>query len=455
MTAVRESPRILIVDDDVKLLRLLGIRLQRAGWLTETAESGRQALAAVPRFRPHAVVTDVRMSGMDGMALFDALHSQHPTLPVIILTAHGTIPDAVGAAQRGVFAYLTKPFDSEQLTATIQKALRASGSTVPESRDEDAWRAEIVTRSRLMESLLGAARKVAQTDSSILIQGESGTGKELLARAVHRASRRNAQPFVAVNCTAIPEALFESEFFGHRKGAFTGASDSRVGLIQSAHRGTLLLDEIGDMPLAFQAKLLRALQEREVRPVGATEAASVDVRVIASSHQDLERAVSERRFREDLYYRVNVVTLEIPPLAARREDIPLLAAHFLAAVRAKLSETSVAVSGFSAEAVESLVSAPWPGNIRQLRNVVEQCVVLANTPLIPATLVQAALRSKPREFLPFAQARDHFEFEYLVNLLQMTQGNVAQAARLADRNRSEFYKLLRKHELNPQAFREA
>jgi two-component system response regulator GlrR len=452
---VRESARILIVDDDVKLLRLLAIRLQRAGWLTETAESGRQALAAVPRFRPHAVVTDVRMGGMDGLALFDAIHSQHPTLPVIILTAHGTIPDAVGAAQRGVFAYLTKPFDSEQLTATIHKALRASGSPVVESRDDDAWRSEIVTRSPLMESLLGSARKVAQTDSSVLIQGESGTGKELLARAVHRASRRASQPFVAVNCTAIPEALFESEFFGHRKGAFTGASDSRVGLIQSAHGGTLLLDEIGDMPLAFLAKLLRALQEREVRPVGATEAVSVDVRVIASSHQDLELAVSERRFREDLYYRVNVVTLEIPALAARREDIPLLAAHFLNSVRAKLSDTAVAVTGFSAEAVELLVSAPWPGNIRQLRNVVEQCVVLANTPLLPATLVQAALRSKPREFLPFAQARDHFEFEYLVNLLQMTQGNVAQAARLAERNRSEFYKLLRKHELNPQAFRDA
>jgi two-component system, NtrC family, response regulator GlrR len=452
---VRESARILIVDDDVKLLRLLAIRLQRAGWLTETAESGRQALAAVPRFRPHAVITDVRMSGMDGLALFDAIHNQHPTLPVIILTAHGTIPDAVDAAQRGVFAYLTKPFDSEQLTATINKALRASGSSVVESRDDDAWRSEIVTRSPLMESLLGSARKVAQTDSSILIQGESGTGKELLARAVHRASRRASQPFVAVNCTAIPEALFESEFFGHRKGAFTGASDSRVGLIQSAHGGSLLLDEIGDMPLAFQAKLLRALQEREVRPVGATEAVSVDVRVIASSHQDLELAVSERRFREDLYYRVNVVTLEIPALAARREDIPLLAAHFLNSVRAKLSDTAVAVTGFSAEAVELLVSAPWPGNIRQLRNVVEQCVVLANTPLLPATLVQAALRSKPREFLPFAQARDHFEFEYLVNLLQMTQGNVAQAARLAERNRSEFYKLLRKHELNPQAFRDA
>jgi two-component system response regulator GlrR len=453
VSKVGESARILIVDDDVKLLRLLAIRLERAGWRTETAESGRQALAVLPRFRPQAVITDVRMSGMDGMALFDAIHAQHPTLPVIILTAHGTIPDAVGAAQRGVFAYLTKPFDSEQLKVTIGRALRASGAAVEESDEDAAWRAEIITRSPVMEALLASARKVAQTDSSILIQGESGTGKELLSRAIHRASRRHAQPFVAVNCTAIPEALFESEFFGHRKGSFTGAGEGRIGLIQSAHGGTLLLDEIGDMPLPFQAKLLRVLQEREVRPVGANDEVSVDVRVIASTHQDLELAVQERRFREDLYYRVNVVTLEIPSLGARREDIRLLAAHFLVLVRERLADTAVKVAGFSEEAMELLVSAPWPGNIRQLRNVIEQCVVLATSPLIPATLVQVALKSKPRELLPFAQARDHFEFEYLVALLQMTQGNVAQAARLADRNRSEFYKLLRKHELNPQSFR--
>ncbi len=450
---VIEPARILVVDDDVKLLRLLAIRLRRAGWLIETVENGRQALAAIPRFRPQVVVTDVRMGVMDGMALFEALHSQHPTLPVIILTAHGTIPDAVDAAQRGVFAYLTKPFDSEQLIESIGKALRAGGSTDSGNAADGDWRAEIVTRSPAMEALLSSARKVALTDSSVLIQGESGTGKELLARAIHRASRRRDKPFVPVNCSAIPEALFESEFFGHRKGSFTGAIDSRIGLIQSAQGGSLLLDEIGDMPLTFQAKLLRALQEREVRPVGATELIAVDVRLIAASHQDLELAVRERRFREDLYYRVNVVTLEIPALAARRDDIPRLATHFLAAIRAKLADTAVDVSGFSSEAMEMLVSAPWPGNIRQLRNVVEQCVVLATTSLIPGSLVQSALRSKPREFLPFARARDNFEFDYLVNLLQMTVGNVAQAARLADRNRSEFYKLLRKHNLDPQAFR--
>lgn len=449
----RNTPRILIVDDDVKLLRLLAIRLRREGLLIETAESARQALATLPRFLPQVVVTDVRMSGMDGMALFDAIHAQQPTLPVIILTAHGTIPDAVDAAQRGVFAYLTKPFDSEQLLQSIHKALRVAGAMPGDSEVDSRWRESIITRSPVMEALLAQARRVAQTDSSVLLQGESGTGKELLARALHRASRRREKPFIAVNCTAIPEALFESEFFGHKKGSFTGASESRVGLLQSAHEGTLLLDEIGDMPLAFQAKLLRALQEREVRPVGSTEAIPIDVRVISSTHQDLDAAVAQRRFREDLYYRINVVRLEIPSLAARREDIPLLANHFLAAIRARLADTAVGVTGFAGEALEALVAASWPGNVRQLRNVVEQCVVLATTPLIPAQLVQTALRDKPREFRPFAVARDNFEFDYLVNLLQMTRGNVAQAARLAERNRSEFYKLLHKHGLEPQAFR--
>jgi two-component system response regulator GlrR len=448
-----EQARILIVDDDVKLLRLLAIRLRREGLAIEIAESARQALAALPRFLPQVVVTDIRMGGMDGMELFHAIHAQQPTLPVIILTAHGTIPDAVDAAQRGVFAYLTKPYDSEILLESIRKALRVAGAAPGETEVDTRWREAIITRSPAMEALLAQARRVAQSDSSVLLQGESGTGKELLAQALHRASLRRDKPFIAVNCTAIPEALFESEFFGHKKGSFTGASESRVGLIQSAHEGTLLLDEIGDMPLTFQAKLLRALQEREVRPVGSAEALPVDIRVISSTHQDLDKAVAERRFREDLYYRLNVVRLEIPNLAARREDIPLLASHFLTAIRSRLADTAVAVAGFSNEALEALVAAPWPGNVRQLRNVVEQCVVLATTPLIPAQLVQTALRDKPREFRPFAAARDNFEFDYLVNLLQMTRGNIAQAARLAERNRSEFYKLLHKHGLEPQAFR--
>ncbi|MFO7286794.1 MAG: sigma 54-interacting transcriptional regulator [Gammaproteobacteria bacterium] len=448
-----DKARILLVDDDPSLLKVLAIRLQRQGYDVRTAESGKKALAALPGFKPHVVITDMRMDGMDGLALFDAIRAREPTLPVIVLTAHGTIPDAVDATQRGVFAYLTKPFERGQLVEIVERALRMFGESSEEPFEDAEWSKEIITRSSAMKTLLREAWMVAQSDASVLIRGESGTGKELLARAIHKASRRKDKPLVAVNCTAIPEQLFEAELFGHEKGAFTGATQAREGLIAAADGGTLFLDEIGDMPLPFQAKLLRVLQEKEVRAVGSTHSRPVDVRVISATHQNLEAAVAEKTFREDLYYRLNVVTLEIPPLSKRREDIPLLADHLLERARKERRNAAVEVTGFSKEAMELMMSAPWPGNIRQLANVVDQCVVLATAPLIPASLVQRALRRKEKAFLPFAKARDQFEFEYLTHLLEMTEGNVAQAARLAERNRSEFYKLLHKHELEPELFR--
>jgi two-component system response regulator GlrR len=446
-----DRPKILLVDDDPSLLRILAIRLQREGYNVETADNGRGALGMLASYRPHMVITDMRMAGMDGMSLFEAIRAKEPMLPVVMLTAHGTIPEAIEATQRGMFAYLTKPFEKENLLETVARALDMFGSQ-PDSQVEDgSWCEEIVTRSAAMESLLREAWMIARTDASVLIRGQSGTGKELLARAIHRASHRHAKPMVAVNCTAIPEQLFEAELFGHKKGAFTGANQSRTGLLQAAHDGTVLFDEIGDMPLAFQVKLLRMLQEREIRPVGSTETVPVDVRVISATHQDLESAIEDKSFREDLYYRLNVVTLEIPPLAERREDIPLLVEHMLDHAAAK--NTAVSVRRFSKEAVELMISASWPGNIRQLRNVVEQCIALTTSPLIPARLVERALRTKEKSFLPFACARDQFECDYLTHLLAMTEGNVAQAARLAERNRSEFYKLLHKHELEPSVFR--
>lgn len=448
-----DKARILLVDDDPSLLKVLAIRLQRHGYDVSTAESGKRALAALPGFKPHVVITDMRMDGMDGLALFDAIHAREPTLPVIVLTAHGTIPDAVDATQRGVFAYLTKPFERNQLIEIVERALSMFGEPSEEPLEDAEWCKEIITRSSAMKTLLREAWMVSQSDASVLIRGESGTGKELLARAIHKASRRSAEPMIAVNCTAIPEQLFEAELFGHEKGAFTGASHAREGLINAAGGGTLFLDEIGDMPLPFQAKLLRVLQEKEVRPVGATRAMPIDVRLVSATHQNLETAVAEKAFREDLYYRLNVVTLEIPPLSKRREDIALLADHLLERARGDRRNAAVEVTGFSKEAMELMISAPWPGNIRQLANVVDQCVVLATAPLIPASLVQRALRRKEKEFLPFAKARDRFEFDYLTHLLEMTEGNVAQAARLAERNRSEFYKLLHKHELEPELFR--
>jgi two-component system response regulator GlrR len=446
------NEKILLVDDDEDLLRLLSIRLRAAGYTVDAVESGKQALGRLPSFQPQLVITDLRMDGMDGMTLFDLVHEQHPTLPVIILTAHGTIPDAVDATRRGVYGFLTKPFDSRVLLECVDKALGMGGQTEQRGVTEvdDAWRSDIVSRSPVMEELLKHARLAAASEASVFIQSESGTGKEMLARAIHRASHRCDRPFVAVNCAAIPEQLLESELFGHSKGSFTGATRDHVGLCQAAHGGTLFLDEIGDMPLPFQAKLLRVLEAREVRPVGSTRVVPVDIRIISATHRKLEDAVATGTFREDLYYRLNVVMLELPPLAERREDIPLLANRFLRTVRRHSAKD---IQGFSPEAMELLVAAPWPGNVRQLLNVVEQSVVLSTSPIIPASLVQRALRNKPDEILSFAEARDRFERTYLVQLLQITEGNVTQAARLARRNRTEFYKLLQRHHLDPGLFR--
>jgi two-component system response regulator GlrR len=448
-----DRARVLLVDDDPSLLRMVSIRLQRDGYDVRAVGSGRKALAELPCFRPHVVITDMRMNGMDGLTLFDAIHSREPTLPVVMLTGHGTIPAAVDATQRGLFAYLTKPFDSECLLDTIDRAVGMFGAPIETPMGDTAWCEDIVTRSAAMQTLLRAAWLVARSDASVLIRGDSGTGKELLAQAIHKASARKQKPLVAVNCTAIPEQLLEAELFGHTKGAFTGATQSRVGLIESAHEGTVLLDEIGDMPLPFQAKLLRVLQEKEVRPVGATASVPVDIRVVSVTHQDLEAGVSARTFREDLYYRLNVVALEIPALSERREDIPLLADHLLKRARTQL-KNGVHVQGFSRQAMQALMTASWPGNVRQLRNVVDQCVALATTRLIPVDHVERALRVKERAPLPFAEARANFELDYLTHLLKMTDGNVAQAARIANRNRSEFYSLLRKHELEPELFRQ-
>jgi two-component system response regulator GlrR len=449
-----DAVRVLLVDDDPSLLKVLAIRLQRAGYIVETASSGRRALASISGFNPQVVVTDMRMEGMDGLELFDAIHEQDATIPVILLTAHGTIRDAVDATQRGVFSYLTKPFDKDELLEVVERAAAIFGDKISSSGDGDSdWCAEIITRSSAMKALLREAWLIAQTDSSVLLRGESGTGKELLARAIHQASKRRENPLVPVNCTAIPEQLFEAELFGHAKGAFTGATHARKGLIQEADSGTLFLDEIGDMPIPVQAKLLRMLQEQEVRPVGSDVTIAVDVRIVSATHQNLEARLKDKTFREDLYYRLNVVTLEIPPLKERREDIPLLAEHLLGGPNGANHRATQEVKGFSKEAIELMLTTAWPGNVRQLRNVVEQCAVLTTTPLIPVNLVERALQREVRDLLPFADARDRFEFEYLTNLLEMTEGNVTQAARLAARNRSEFYKLLHKHELEPELFR--
>ncbi len=449
----KSAHRILIVDDDADILRLLAMRLQTAGYEVETAPSAEKALALAAANKPHLVVTDLRMGGMNGLALFDTLHQSDPGLPVIILTAHGSISEAVEATRRGVFGFLTKPFDSKELLQQVADALRISQPTIRAAdNDANAWRAEFVSRSPTIEAMLHQAKLAATSDASILVFGESGTGKELLARAIHRASPRHHRPFVAINCGAVPEALLESELFGHAKGAFTGATRDHKGLFQAAEGGTLFLDEIGDMPLQLQVKILRVLQEKVVRPVGSTQSIPVDARIVSATHRNLAEMMQNGEFREDLYYRLNVVTLELPSLAARREDIPLLASHFLNTCAQRYGKE---VHGLAPDAIELLVSAPWPGNIRQLQNIIEQAVVLCTTPLITTALLQKGMswRRSGDGIIPFDEARRNFERDYLARLLKATNGNVAQAARLAQRNRTEFYKLLDRHQLTPSIFK--
>ncbi|MGG5836476.1 MULTISPECIES: two-component system response regulator GlrR [Enterobacteriaceae] len=442
----RKPAHLLLVDDDPGLLKLLGMRLVSEGYSIVTAESGMEGLKALGREKVDLVISDLRMDEMDGMQLFAEIQKLQPGMPVIILTAHGSIPDAVAATQQGVFSFLTKPVDKDALYKAIDDALEHAAPSVDEK-----WRETIVTRSPIMLRLLEQARMVAQSDVSLLINGQSGTGKEILAQAIHNASPRSKNAFIAINCGALPEQLLESELFGHARGAFTGAVSSREGLFQAAEGGTLFLDEIGDMPAPLQVKLLRVLQERKVRPLGSNRDIDINVRIISATHRDLPKAMERKEFREDLYYRLNVVNLKIPALAERAEDIPLLANHLL---RQSADRHKPFVRAFSTDAMKRLMTASWPGNVRQLVNVIEQCVALTSSPVISDALVEQALEGENTALPTFVEARNQFELNYLRKLLQITKGNVTHAARMAGRNRTEFYKLLSRHELEANDFKE-
>ncbi|WP_282498075.1 two-component system response regulator GlrR [Pantoea stewartii] len=443
---IKHAAHLLLVDDDPSLLKLLGMRLSSEGYQVTTAASGPDALRLLQKEKIDLVISDLRMDEMDGLALFGEIQKRHMGLPVIILTAHGSIPEAVAATQQGVFSFLTKPVDRDALYKAIDEAL---AQRVPVS--DDRWREAIVTRNPQMLRLLEQAHMVAQSDVSVLINGQSGTGKEVLAQAIHAASPRADKPFIAINCGALPEQLLESELFGHAKGAFTGAVSARDGLFKAAEGGTLFLDEIGDMPPALQVKLLRVIQERKVRPLGSNNDIDINVRIISATHRDLPKAMEKNEFREDLFYRLNVVNLKIPALHQRTEDIPLLANHLL---RQAADRHKPQVRSFSVDAMKRLISASWPGNVRQLVNVIEQCVALSSSPVISHALVEQALSGENSALPTFVEARNQFELNYLRKLLQMTKGNVTNAARLAGRNRTEFYKLLSRHELDASDFKE-
>ena len=439
------NPNLLLVDDDKSLLRLLTIRLEGEGYEVAAVEDGQSALRKLQNDNYDVVLSDLRMPGLDGLSLFEEIMGIRKDIPVILMTAHGTIADAVAATQRGVFGFLPKPVDHDELRALLQKALSQSQAAQPGD-----WAKDIITRSPEMLNVLDQAFRIAQREVSVLISGASGTGKELLANAIHKASNRSDKPFVAINCGALPENLLESELFGHAKGAFTGAVAAHPGLFREADGGTLFLDEIGDMPMTLQVKLLRALQERQIRPVGSSKHVDIDVRIISATHKDLHKEMEEGTFREDLYYRLNVVNLKLPSLKSRSEDIPLLARSLL---QQSAQRHGVNVSQFSDDAMQQLVTSSWPGNVRQLVNVVEQCVALTQTPVIPLHLVEQALSATKQSWPTLTEARDAFEQQYLHKLLKMTDGNVTRAAELAGRNRTDMHKLMKKHELDAADFR--
>jgi two-component system response regulator GlrR len=449
------SGKLLIVDDDRNLLELLTMRLESSGFEVTTALYEKDAKEAAVRTVFDLAIVDLQLANQDGISLMEELHLVSPDLPVIILTAHGSIESAVEAMRRGAATYLTKPFDARELILHVERALENRRLTSEISRlkgllSERYDFENIVARSGAMQRVLETVSRIAKTDSTIFIHGESGTGKELIARAVHLSSSRRDRPFVAINCAAIPESLLESELFGHEKGAFTGAVRTSKGLFVQAHEGTMFLDEIGDMPLTLQAKFLRVLQERQFYPVGSESPIDVDVRVIVATNKELGKLAEQGLFRDDLYYRIHVIPIEIPPLRERREDIPLLVEHFLKKFGRQMDK---AVKGVSPKALRRLMLHDWPGNVRELENTIEYAMAMTHEDVITEDFILPAKPCAEEALKPLKEAKEAFEKAYLVDILKLTKGNVSSAAELAGKYRADFYNLLKKYEINPSDFK--
>jgi len=450
--------KILVVDDDPGLLKLMKARLRGAGYLPTLAAAGEEAIALAQGEIYDLAILDLKMEGLDGIQVMEELLRIQPFLPTIILTAYGTISEAVEATKKGAYDFLTKPFDSKDLLYRLEKALELGKlkkevgqlrSLVKERFHFDS----IITASDKMQQILKQITQISATDSTVCLYGESGTGKELMAKAIHVSSQRAKLPFVAVNCGAIPEGLLENELFGHVRGAFTGASHTKTGILHQADGGSLFLDEISELPTTLQVKLLRVLQESEYCPLGAVRPIKVNIRYIVATNQDLGKAVKEGRFREDLYYRVHVIPIEIPPLRERPEDIPLLAIHFFEHFRREMNRN---VQGISSEAMQRLMLHSWPGNVRELSNALERAVALASGGSItPDDLLLGREEAAGPQggIQPLTEARNEFERAYLAQILTASRGNISRAAEMAGRYRAEIYKLLRKHSLNPASFK--
>ena len=432
------SHSILVVDDETRLADVLAAALEDLGYRTTAVDSARAALEELEQARFDLVLTDLRLPVMDGRALLREVRRRWPEVPVVIITAFAAVRDAVELVKEGAFDYIAKPFEMEDVAATLRRALRLADVV----RENDRLRGELEGRYSF-DTLIGSSpafrrvieqvTEVCETRATVMLNGESGTGKELVARAIHFNSPRRTKPFVAVNCAAIPEGLLESELFGHVKGAFTGALANRTGRFAAADGGTLFLDEIGDMPIGLQAKLLRVIQERSFEPVGASRSQSVDVRLVTATHKDMRQAIADGRFREDLYYRLNVFPIALPALRERSEDIPLLAAHFIE----ELAETmGKRVTGFSPAALAAMSGYDWPGNIRELHNCVERAVIVARGDMIDVPDLPRDLFEPGRRDTHNALPRDldaeleRLERGFIIEALRRTDGVQVQAARL-------------------------
>ena len=454
---------VLVVDDDPGTRKVARANLGLEGFEVMVASSGAEALSRLAESDPLAMVTDLKMPDLDGIALMERVHAERAALPVVLVTAHATVETAVQALRRGAHHYLVKPIRWDELALVLRQAVaheraRRDLERLRGELDRASGFEELVGDSPAMQEVFRIVQQVADADATVLLRGETGTGKELVARALHKRSARRERAFVAVNCTAVPRELMESEFFGHEKGAFTGATARRQGRFQQADGGTLFLDEVGDLDLTIQAKLLRALQEREITRVGAERIERVDVRVVAATNRDLEALVKEGRFRDDLYYRLNVIPLRLPPLRERPGDLPALIDHFVRSFAERLGR---AVPLPPPEVLAAAAGYPWPGNVRELRNLCERAALMgwdAVAPLLGQLAAEPPALAAPAEFsLPLLDARarlvERFEREYLTRLLRQHRGKVGEVARAAGIAERNLYEKLKAYGLSREDYR--
>ena len=446
------SPQVLVVDDDAVAADLLREVLTKEGYQVQTATKGSEAIQMGSRIPFDMVITDLKMPDVDGLEVVRSFREKSPQTIMIVITAFGSFETAIEAIQNGAYDYISKPFKIEDIKVTVQRALNQQqlvreNMFLPTDTADDLPLETVIGNSPKMLEIYKLVARVARTDTTVLIQGESGTGKELIARAIHTHSHRAEKPYIAVNCAALPEGLLETELFGHIKGAFTGAWTNKKGLFLEAEGGTCFLDEIGDITPSLQAKLLRVLQEHEVRPVGGTETIKVDVRILAATNKDLETLVKAGRFREDAFYRLHVVTINLPPLREHPEDIPLLANHF---IKTACQHAKKSVSGICKEAMEILTSYHWPGNIRQLENVIERAVTLTTNNVLMPSDISEDLSSKEAGHPPYSSdallTLEEMKRQYVEQILNQTGGNQSKAAEVLGINRKTLYRLSKRRE---------